>query len=244
LYYDSNKKLQKLVVEGDEIQFVYNKDGKLSKIVSTDGEYMLITRQNNKVTLQWYYDDVASDSKIVLTVNSNNEITRIDEYEDWGNGDGWEQYSYSVLTWKDGNVAKIEQYYNSAYWKKSSKVGNAAFSDKLKFNRKTLKLGNDAPIVKNSDSFTLSSTRTFTYDKKNNPFSIHPALAYLSEGFPLFMSKNNILTTTYKYENEQWSDTNKWEYNKQNYPTKLIMEDEDGSCSLTEELLMEYVNCD
>ena len=249
LSYDSNDRLSKWEYDdGEYLLFLYNSDGKLVKIEEHwDNQvgYLHFSWEGNKVTRQWYWDDEPTSSKSIIEFNSNDEIVRVDGYHK--DDEKWVLKWYDIYTWQDRNLVKIENYYSNG-WKKSAEVGRKGKYRKGMFFRERLRENENVTELKlknSSNDFELRYTTTFTHDNKYNPFSLHKAIELLDLGY-LFHSKNNVVEVeNYKGEEYRWSETLQYEYNAQNYPSKLIIqEDEDEDCYGSETIEFNYKNCD
>lgn len=251
--YDSNDRLSKWEWDdGEYLLFTYNSNGKLAKIEEhwdNDVDYLHFSWDGNKVTRQWYWGDEPSSSKRVIEFNNNDEIVRVDGYYKYV--DEWVHSSYSIYTWQNSNLVKIEEYYNDD-WKKSAEVDRKGKNRKGTFTKQRLREYENVVELKQintSNDFVLGYTKTFTHDNKHNPFSIHQALGLWELGHFLFHSKNNVVSwfEVENYEGEEYtsSETFQYEYNAQNYPSKLIIEeDEDEDCNWSQIIEFNYKNCD
>lgn len=253
LTYDSNDRLSKWEWDdGEYLLFTYNSNGKLVKIEEhwdNDVDYLHFTWEGNKVTRQWYWGDEPSSSKRIIEFNSNDEIVRVDGYYKYD--EEWVHTRYIIYNWQNGNLVKIEAYYRDD-WKKSAEVERKGKNRKGTFTKERLREEEKVTELKlksTSNDFVLKYTTTFTHDNKHNPFSMHQALGLLELGGDLFHSKNNVVSISevenYEGEEYTWSETFQYEYNAQNYPSKLIIEeDEDEDCYWSEAIEFNYKNCD
>jgi hypothetical protein len=231
LSYDNDSKLIKFKWEddNDELRFVYGTDGKLSKIEYWENnildEYGQFTWVDNTVELIWFEKEggtfVEDDWKTVYHMDDNNEITLVEDYDkEDGN---WVKYWYLQNTWQNGNITKQEAY-DTDYWYKNNGVKNEKLRRISVFKRnKKVETKRSSLPDRGTKEFTKYRTTTFTYDTKNNPFSPHPGLNFLEGGEAMFLSKNNILseTRTYHDDNDVRTDNYTYQYNQENFPSSM-----------------------
>jgi hypothetical protein len=196
--YDSNYRLSRFNnTDGGYFLFTYNSNGKISKIethnVNNRVNYLQFTWEGNKVTSQWYWDNKPSNEKSVIEFNSNNEIFRVERYYKYSFG--WNIYNYSIYSWENGNITKIESY-SKDYFPDKEELVNKRNSIKVLFFRENhtddLYFAESTNKYSSND-FVNDFTSTFEYDDMLNPFSVHHALGLLEMWFAFFHSKSNIV---------------------------------------------------
>lgn len=228
--YDDNHRLIKIFDnEGFSELIIYNSEGKIEKVTIFDEvEEKLRAHYNwevKRVTITADYKTEEGtweneDYKIIIEFDAEGHA--IKERELYLNDDTWMEYSYSNLTWANGNLIKSE------YWVDSDKkisainlMGITRFSDFF------------SPISKD---YIKEGTTTYEYDNKKNMFQV------LSGYYDVNQSKNNILKETYTDadDGETEISENSYEYNDKGYPSKMVTkwiynDDEDIS-----KVLLEY----
>lgn len=217
----------------DYFLFFYDSDGRIEKIEEyfrDEMEYIIFTWDGNKVTSQWYWEmggtHTPSSSRYVYEFNSAGELIKEEGY--WKRDGTWELNWYDLYTWEGGNPVKIESYRNQ---KKSTLSGPQAFLHPFIRSNKSRKKETTDPEIQNTvKQLQLSSTTILTYDNKNNPFSHHQALGLLGGGFPLYISKNNLLKA--QPDDADWVLTLTYEYNEHDYPVIMTMSFDDDSYSI------------
>ncbi len=252
--YDSDDRLSKMEWDdGEYLLFFYNSSGKIVKIEerwdSDEVDYLHFTWDGNKVTRQWYWGDEPSSSKMIIEFNSNDEIVRVDSYYKYD--EEWFHAYYGIFNWQNGNLVRIEAYWRDG-WMKGAKFERREKFRKGILSKKNLpenNIGNEQKPKSTGNDFVLANTSTFTYDDKHNPFSLHQAIGLWELWSPLFLSKSNVVTwtevETYNGEEHTWSETYQYEYNAQNHPSKLILEEgEENDCYWSQTIEFNYKNCD
>jgi hypothetical protein len=249
-------------VDGDSTLFIYDDDGNLLMIeeyYSGSLEYLLLTRDDNRITLQWYFSengiDEPDNSKNIIEVGENNEITMVEYYDI--DGDQWIMSGYQQYTWNNGNLAKIDGYFNPSLKKSFLSANPGSFAKSFSRRESALhKRGFKELDTKDaSKEFDLVSTVSMVYDNKNNPFTASNIPAVYDLGSPFFNSLNNIISynQTRKLDGKEYvtTVTYDWEYNDYKYPSLLILaegetegEEEDVICSWRETMTFGYLNCD
>jgi YD repeat-containing protein len=249
-------------VDGDSTLFIYDDDGNLLKIeeyYSGSLEYLLLTRDDNRITLQWYFSEndihVPDNSKDIIEVGENNEITMIENYDI--DGDQWIMSGYQQYTWNNGNLAMIEEYYKESLKKSYLSANPGSFANSFSRRESALHKGKfkNLDTKEVSEEFDLVSTVSMIYDNKHNPFTASNIPSVYDLGSQFFNSVNNIISynKTWKLDGKEYvtTVTYNWEYNDYKYPSLLILaegetegEEEDVICSWRETMTFSYLNCE
>lgn len=229
LNYDSQGRLTGWSEDGDgfSISLQYDNNGRLIRFDFMEdgetGEYGLVTWGTNEATITYYYDIGSGTPEIsswrtVMKFNQSGQIIRMDEL--YNNGSSWELRYYVLNTWQNDNVIKQEQFERDDYWKSSPVSKNHTSLRSWYQNRREDRARREAHTLKAApQDMVLYSTATYTYDNKKNSFAVQTGMHLLVEGFPAFMSKNNILTVTEQYYDESpRSYSFSYTYNDDDYP--------------------------
>lgn len=205
---NSNSVLVKRMVQNDEdgevtTRFTYNGD-KIVKGTSDDGTSMVFTYTGDLITEIKYYDGTSLDQKDIYIYDSNNRLTgfvMLSYGDDWGDK---ETYVYNT----DGTIS-VTHY-----------TGDLASQELLNDTSKIYFTNGEVSKIEEfgEDGTTITRTKTFTYDSKNNPFKNVKGYDKINFtlGFPTGIL-HNILTETDQTDIEQ-SWTNQYTYNSQDYP--------------------------
>jgi hypothetical protein len=251
--YDSTNRLTKWAwSNGGYVLFEYNSSGKLVKaeeLWEDELSYVYFTWDGNKVTRQMYWEEEPDISKSTIEFNSKGEVVRVEGFNNY-EGD-WILEWYETYTWKNGNLLKVELYsleldfiQQRAGVERMNKPLNGMLR---KSHRNDAKRVSASLYRSQGSDFVLTLTTTFTYDDKQNPLSIHPALSLWDVWSPLFKSKNNVVSwvelENHQGEDNTWSASLRYDYNNQEFPYKLTIEVED-ECHWTEIIEYKYTNCD
>lgn len=251
--YDSNDRLSKWEWDdGDYILFEYNSNGKLIKTeehFEDEVYYQHFTWEGNKVTRQTYWGDEPNPSKIIIELNGNEEVVRVDGYYKYD--EEWFLVWYDMYTWQNGNIVKVEEYYIDD-GEKIAEIQSRKRSRKGMLSNPNLHEDENVAgqkLKSTGGDFVLENILTFTHDDKRNPFSLHQALGLWDLWSPLFQSKNNVVSWTQTEPLEggedTWFATIQYEYNVQDYPSILIIEAVvDNECQWVETITFNYKNCD
>lgn len=250
--YDDNGRLiiWQMDEEGDFV-FSYDNDGRLSRITTGWGGYLLLTREGNIVTAQLFEDGIPDNRKYVIELNSNNEIIRVDHYRN--DNSEWGKVFYSLFTWQNGNVIRVEEYglENGLKTQPTEPKGLIVnMRSRGRFNLSSEKNQDTDSLKAASANFVLKYLFTFTYDNGNNPFAIHEPLRFFVAiegelGFGLFMSKNNTVSmkVSYVVSGNEYEYSLAWQYNNNNYPVHLTLEEKGESCDYYNYIDFSYLNC-
>jgi len=239
LEYDSQNRLVKIIEsyseEGmdyeDESQITYNSEGKISQILyvedGMEDDKTVYTWTATSVTeVDWYKEGstwVEDDYKYVYTLNSEGQIIKEQSFNNQVNG--WVSYWYDLYTWENGNNSKRESW--GIDTRKKSVFKHLNNRHQIQLTTTSLKAAND----------TKYGTTSYLYDTKNN--------AFLSVGFIAGVegyNKNNVTKETYSWTG-QADEINmySYEYNDNNFPTKVSSTYSYDGATETEVTLFEYI---
>lgn len=233
--YDELKRLSNYAVIFDgqadfQVVFKYGANGLIDKAEfwygGTMEEYLKFTWNANTVSRQWYWNEGSGWEPAswfeLVTFNEDGLIEKIDDYVVY-KSDPF-HVGYTTYQWQNKNVTLIESYYLSDWAKfKAERKKNSIFNPKT-----TKSYRQKIDINPSAKDFVKDYSAAYTYDNKINPFSFHPALG-LTAGETLFVSENNLLTETITIESweENWTNVYAYQYNTNDYPTELVIADEE-----------------
>lgn len=192
----------------------YNSDGKVEKeVISQNGETIAIdsfSYQTDTIIVKNFRkfesEELYESSRFKYILNEQNQVIKI--LLELNIADNWYEGAYSLNTWTNDNLTKTEQY--SVFFGISRKSIDL-------YSRKFI--GYSSAFNKSGlNDSELSSTVTYEYDDKKNPYKdIFDAFPSYSTGI------NNVTKMTITLNGEESApevSNHTYEYNKDNYPTK------------------------
>ncbi len=238
--YNNQNRLIGIVLEDEteitETKYNYNNKGEISEefvtIEDKETHKRVYTRSLNLLTIIDYTkneDNEWVEDNYKITYEFDNDGLLL-KYEYFYKFDTiYEAWSYSILTWENGNVSTVESWLNSTLKSNIYKRHqNQLFTQNFNY-----------PILKSTND-ELFFTATYEYDTKNNPIAIvgNPFM-------PGYNSKNNAIKMTLSYgsilEEDEDEFNYTYEYNDREFPIKgsftFINSDNE---TVTEIALFEY----
>jgi len=244
--YNSSKQLVSIVGYYSEYTLFYDGSGRLAKVEVIEQRlakvgydyYIEFTWSGNTVTAQRYYAPNQPDYyKSVITFDSNDRMIKMEYFEEPNKAAEWYLYGHNDYAWTNGNLTKLENYYDYA---KSARTHSAP-----SFSMRDITRPSSEDPGKGQLAGTLSYMLEVTYDNKTNPFVNYPGLALLfADEMPhVFLSKNNPLIvsgTEYGDGTYTWEVDYSYEFNDQGFPVVIENSEDYGSFSRIETWTIKY----
>ncbi len=199
---------------GNKLEYTNNLLTKVTSYDTTGAEegHFIIEYSNGLAVSAKFYDVSENLEYKIETVISDGKIVKIKEYYD-SNDDGELDYAmYDTLFYTNGKITKVESFFVSNGEKSSYNTftwtGNN-ISERKHYNKDY-----------NNGQFVLTSTDTYEYDSKNNPF-YNVGIGVLFRDVELLSENNVTKQTNVSSDNITTVYENTIEYNSKSYPTKI-----------------------